>query len=368
VAWYTGTYSCGHEGKIQVFGALKDRQWKINWTFSGLCPECYKQKLADEKAKINAQAMEAAKEMELPELQGTEKQVAWANTLRLELIKKFDDIDADELNPEKITYDELMRVKDYILETKTKASWYIDHRNKSLAHIVLTEKDKALQNPIQNMNEIEVKAESTVFPENKITDSVAEITVTADKVTVICEKNDTFREIVKSLGYKWNGIWEKAINEITGSAAERAAELGNKLLNAGFPIMIIDEEIRQNAIDGNYEPECTRWIFHRKDTDCFSIVWTERNDDLYKKAKSLPGAKWQRGMLVKVNYYKEVQEFAGLYGFKFTTKAKQLIETYVKSLEKATVVSPAVVKATEQKDGLAEILESEAVVLDDLKD
>lgn len=122
MAWYTGTYSCGHEGKINVFGALKDRQRKINWTFSGLCPECYKEKLANEKSEINAKAIKTAKEWELPELIGTQKQVAWANTLRLELIKKFDDIDAEELNPEKITYDELMKVKDYILETKTKAS------------------------------------------------------------------------------------------------------------------------------------------------------------------------------------------------------------------------------------------------------
>lgn len=369
MALYYGTFACGHKGQINIVGPTKDRQRKVDWAFSGLCKECFQAKMEAEKVEQNKAAMELAKEMELPELQGTEKQVAWANTLRLELIKKFDAIKKEHYEDNELTYNQFMQVKDYILETKTKASYYIDNRNYGLGYIISTEMKDALQRNTQNLEEIEIKAESTVYPENKITNTVAEITVTTDKVTVISEKNDVFREIVKGLGYKWKGVWEKKITVTTGTAAERAAELGNKLLNAGFPIMIIDEEISKNAIEGNYEPECTRWVMHRLDTDCFQISWKERNDDLYWKAKSLPNAKWSKGsMLVKVNYYKEVQEFAELFGFKFSSGAKKLMETYIASLENAAVVSPAAVKETKHKDGLAEILESEAVVLDDLKD
>lgn len=364
MAWYSGTFACGHDGKINIVGPSKDRQWKADRAFSGLCKECYEAKSIKEKEEKNRAAMELAKEMDLPELQGTEKQVAWANTLRQEMIEEF-----DTYTTNRITNDDLMLVKSYILETKTKASYFIENRTRSLASIIRDELKNALEQPVQNLNEIEIKAESTVYPENKITNTVSEITVTTDKVTVISEKNDTFREIVKGLGYKWKGVWEKKITATTGTAAERAAELGNKLLNAGFPIMIIDEEIRKNAIEGNYEPECTRWVMHRLDTDCFQISWKERNDDLYWKAKSLPNAKWSKGsMLVKVNYYKEVQEFAELFGFKFSSGANKLMESYIASLEKAAVVSPAAVKETKHKDGLTEILESEAVVLDDLKD
>lgn len=42
MAWYHGTYSCGHEGRINLIGPTKDREWKKEREFSGLCPECYK--------------------------------------------------------------------------------------------------------------------------------------------------------------------------------------------------------------------------------------------------------------------------------------------------------------------------------------
>jgi len=42
MAWYYGTYSCGHEGRTNVTGPIEDRQEKADWHFSGLCLECYK--------------------------------------------------------------------------------------------------------------------------------------------------------------------------------------------------------------------------------------------------------------------------------------------------------------------------------------
>lgn len=29
MAWTTITYACGHEGKEQVYGSQKEREWKI---------------------------------------------------------------------------------------------------------------------------------------------------------------------------------------------------------------------------------------------------------------------------------------------------------------------------------------------------
>lgn len=55
MAWYHGTYSCGHEGRINLIGPTKDREWKKEREFSGLCPECYKKKLeAQRKAENEA--------------------------------------------------------------------------------------------------------------------------------------------------------------------------------------------------------------------------------------------------------------------------------------------------------------------------
>ncbi|WP_042761680.1 hypothetical protein, partial [Streptococcus sobrinus] len=69
---------------------------------------------------------------------------------------------------------------------------------------------------------------------------------------------------------------------------DRAAELGNKLLNKGFPICILDVEVLQNAVHSVFEKECKRWIYIRKGTDQLAINWTDESEDIYKQARSLP--------------------------------------------------------------------------------
>ena len=129
---YSGTFSCGHEGKVNIIGKAKDREWKIERAFSNMCPDCYKKWLEEEHQRKNKEAMEEAKEMDLPELTGTEKQIAWANTLR----KKFIDTVEDRIEslktknaPKKTKrYQETL---DHILLTKTEAKYYIDKIEKN---------------------------------------------------------------------------------------------------------------------------------------------------------------------------------------------------------------------------------------------
>lgn len=53
MAKYDVTYSCGHEGTVELFGKEKDRQRKIEWYEStGLCPECYKKEMREKEAKM----------------------------------------------------------------------------------------------------------------------------------------------------------------------------------------------------------------------------------------------------------------------------------------------------------------------------
>ena len=72
MAWYTGTYSCGHDGREQICGPTKNRQWIADSKFMGLCPECYQRKLINDRDASNQKAVEEAAEMGLPLLQGTE--------------------------------------------------------------------------------------------------------------------------------------------------------------------------------------------------------------------------------------------------------------------------------------------------------
>ena len=116
------TYSCGHEGTIEVFGKAEERERKIKYFEEyGLCPDCYKEeKKGEEKA--------FAEKYELPELQGSEKQISWAESIRKEKIEEFEkekpairkgagDDFADFLNDFTTNY-----------YKNTSASWWIDHR------------------------------------------------------------------------------------------------------------------------------------------------------------------------------------------------------------------------------------------------
>ena len=73
-------------------------------------------------------------------------------------------------------------------------------------------------------------------------------------------------------------------------------------------------------------------------------------------------------MVVSVSHYQEVEEFAKLYGFRFAQKALEAIETEKKRLANINKVKPITMTEPEKKDGLNEILNSSADVLEDLKD
>lgn len=47
---YTVTYSCGHNGPVELYGKGSERERKLEWyATSGLCPECYKQQKRKEE-------------------------------------------------------------------------------------------------------------------------------------------------------------------------------------------------------------------------------------------------------------------------------------------------------------------------------
>lgn len=100
----------------------------------------------------------------------------------------------------------------------------------------------------------------------------------------------------------------------------------------------------------------------------FAIKWKGRNEKLYKTARSLPGSRWDSAVMVRVEHYKEVEEFAELYGFKFTNAALRLITEYKEAAENIEVVEPAQAEEETETDGLKEILQSGNEVLEDLKD
>ena len=380
---------CKKEYSRETYTSRDSKHIKEFWrekkgTEYGLCYDCYKKLKEEEKAKASAEAAEKAAKEGLPKLEGTEKQVAWAETIRQELFSCFEKIGEENtygIRKNKILYDRFIET----VRNETRAKWFIDNRD-SFHFIFITSFIEFMEEYLtavtprlisekeeNDPQAVDAKAEATIMPEKAIASVAAEIKVSDDKIIAIFEKNDTFIQVAKSLQYKWSGsAWERKINKFNGPAEDRAAELGNKLLNAGFPICIMDADIRKAAVDGTYNPEQTNWIAHRVTGEYkgwLTIGWEGKNDKLYRSARSLPGSRWSSPcVVVRVEHYKEVQEFAELYGFKFSSGALEAIEAHKKAQAKIETVTPAKVEEPEQKDGLKEILNSGSDIIDDLKD
>ncbi|MGL5718035.1 MAG: hypothetical protein ACRCX2_33840 [Paraclostridium sp.] len=393
MAWYNGTFACGCEGRVNIIGPGKDREWKKERSFNNLCSNCYKEKLEQERELKNAEALALAEEMELPQLTGTEKQVAWANTLRNGFIEKLSDAIEDVKGENKYRkirdlvrlfgikkgdYSTTEETIDAIVEnmykfeeifiSKTKASYFIDKRYYDILDLIEEEVDNILITEDDVIKAEEIIKETTIEPIQVEFNGVVKISCNEDIIKVSYEKNDAFIEIVKGLGYRWRNGWERKIGELTGSYIDRAAEVANKLLVAGFRVAIPDIEIRDKALSGTYEAECNRWILRRKDSDKLAIKWYEgRNNSLYDASRKLSGASWDNGAtVVNVAHYKQVKEFAEMYGFKFSKSALELINQYaleIVNVEKVEVKEAAVTVA---KNGLEDILNSSRDILDDL--
>lgn len=368
MAKYSVTFSCDHTDTVHLVGPTKERERKIAWYEEhALCPECFKaqreaeRKALEEQRREESEAATAnAEAMGLPDLTGSEKQVAWAVTLRQQFMDTVYSNQPTTEGPQVLTY---------IIDNATKASDWIDNRNEN-AGVKLQRYKKMLESA--PASDAEINAESTVQPVDLKHPGVVEITSTGNVIKACYPRNEAFRTVVISLKLTWNKdlrCYAREIGIRAGSINDRIAELGNKLLLAGFAVKITDIKIRENAISGTYEPECKRWITYYASGDYkgwLCVSWEWGNEDIYRKARALPGSRWNSpNMAVPASSYREVLDFADVLGFKVSPDAQRVIETYRESVE---IVTPQAAPEMEQIDKLGEILNTSADILDSLKD
>ena len=113
MAWNTINHSCGHVTSVQLYGKMTEREKRVSWLETTLCPDCYKAEKEKERAIELELAKEKAEKESLPELKGSEKQIAWAESIRRTAIDK---IGQKESTIEKC-------------KTENLAKWFIDNRN-----------------------------------------------------------------------------------------------------------------------------------------------------------------------------------------------------------------------------------------------
>ena len=348
------------------------------------CPQCWgKEKREQEAAKNDEKSKEAAElahELGWAELSGSEKQIAWAETLRLKMTEHISyALDKSSYKGEAITKENLPAVVSEVnafLKSKTNAKLYIDNRENSVQEwldLIGKEPDaKADSEESVLPANIVATAMAITEPEERKYPGAVEIKAAPGYVTAKYERNDAFRLLVKSLGYKWDGNtqWEREITKYTGSANDRAVELGNALLLSGFAIRFDDNDLCRRAIAGEYEAECTRWIKLRvggQYVGYLSIGWTKGDQDIYNAARKIHGSKWDKpNVVVPIECYAEVEDFADMLGFQFSDGAKKAIEAYKDA--KKPPVNPVKPDTGGPEDKLGMILESSNAILPDLED
>ena len=372
----------------------RDAESKMKWaeSFFDECTDCWKKRQEDE---LKEKAEQAISE-ELPELNGTEKQVKWANGLRdkwiVSMKDKFDDIRRrwtkkrwrDE--SEKELFNVALEVvephlADFV-KAKTSARWWIDSRYdeketsiKEIEQWVMTEMKTEEEKQAEAEAEAERRAmdeEMTVRPERLNFDGIVNLSVDEENRVIRAEygKDDAFREIVKDLGYRWREYaWKKSFIALD-SLTDREGELGNRLLADGFAVRFATAEGKDKAISGEFSDEVVRFVYLIDDQ--FKLYWEYGNDRMYREAKSLRTAKWDSGkgrMSVKRSAFAEVEDFAEINGFVLSEKAKQAVKEERAKLDGATVVSVKRKESkSEESDKLQEILESSREVIADLVD
>lgn len=131
MAWIKGTYNCGCEGRVDIIGPKKERRWKADRHFDQDCYEC-----------VNKRNKELAEEAGLPNLSGSEKQIAWATSIRQDLYKEAQEFIetgekqikelGEQLTNEQIAqFEENVRTIEKLFEKKESKYW-IDNRGLSL--------------------------------------------------------------------------------------------------------------------------------------------------------------------------------------------------------------------------------------------
>lgn len=386
--------TCGKAFEVRVNGMnRRDADSRAEWASIHYdeCKECRAARMARQREEENAKAARDAEAAGLPDLTGSEKQAAWATTIRQ---KFLDSVQSDiayfraQGQSEEAALDHAQSFAAWLAATKTKAAWWIDNRDNVAAcrdagstivnafarlkadYETYSARDSRPAAEGEGSAVEGAMEEMTAVPENRAHDGEAEITVTDAKITVRYRRDDDFRAVVKLLGYTWDGdarVWEKKITAATGAPQERAAELGSKLLNAGFAIRIADEDTRRAAIEGRYEPEHQRWImlYTGGDYKGWLSVKLPKGEDLYTAAKKIPGSKYSKpNIAVPINRYAEAEDFAATYDYRITPAAQSAIEAY-----KASLITPAPAKYTQYNEhNPQDILNSGTEVLDDLLD
>ena len=383
---YRIKYACGHEGDIDLTGPTRERERKLEWYATCSCKEC--QEMERKKA-----TEEMTKELGLPDLQGTEKQIDWAARIRINEIRDLGEyvdrikerIDSlverlaraeekgnvEMAEKRKANLEYWRKRLPVVIETYdgisaiTEAHWWIEHRENTADQLI-----EAYQKRKDSETEEAIAAETApemvvMEPDQKQTSTVCTLTATDSAVILRCDRDEHIRLKVKAHGFTWDGekrAWIKPITEMTGDAKDLAPDTARILLKAGIPVKSYPSV--QKAVESDsYEHETARWI--SRSTKDSEKLFIRKVDGVYLPDECK--TTYNGDGIISPTLWREIREFAELNGYRITKAAEEMLRkaeeaTVSVRLPDGTTVQPST------DDMLKAVLESSRDVLEDLKD
>ena len=151
MAHYDITYACGHDERIELFGKTSERERRIEWLQERPCTECWKkERAAEAEARKNKEAAmiveklgdEAADAVNALSnatctLEGSAKQVAWAEDIRAKCIARALDrlrdlaarLPGEATAQQSAALAARCNALASVIANKTSAAWWIDNRD-----------------------------------------------------------------------------------------------------------------------------------------------------------------------------------------------------------------------------------------------
>jgi superfamily II DNA or RNA helicase len=187
------------------------------------------------------------------------------------------------------------------------------------------------------------------------------------------ERDEHFIKAVRACHLRWDGgAWRRTIGELAGDPADRMVELCVHILAAGFSIQIGDE-IGARIADQDYAPEQRRWIVTGKGAyeGWLRIWWGYGEPDFYRRAQFLSGSTYDPGtkcVVVPIESFAEVVDFAEMHGFEVHPKAQDLIDAQRLRVQSAVVVDVEIDEPETPAWRRPRLSTEPVVVPDDLRD
>ena len=125
------THACGHEQIHYLSGFASQQERRARWLETTKCRTCFVATKQTEQAEAAVRDGAAIAHLDLPLLTGSDRQVAWATTLRASRLCAFIATPATEGNGHKVC------------THVTDAKWWIDHRDLSDADLAAKAKQAA---------------------------------------------------------------------------------------------------------------------------------------------------------------------------------------------------------------------------------